>query len=334
MERINFNMRRSDIQLFGIRRSGIHGVADWMLSHFVFDRAIYNNVQLLPDGTMNVLRDHIDFVVGHHDSAGDNSPTDDVIANPIWRLVIFEDHNLQYVERHLRRSMPRVLLLRDPFNMIASRLAIVRGIGEKPENPEDLAHLRCNDPEAGIYFWKQYAREFLGETDYLRSDKCNVVKVNFNKWFAEEEYRKEVSEKAGWDFTDEGFGSRDGWKFSRGSSFENTIPSKMHLDSRWKLFEKDAEFRSYFDEEVHDLCREIFGRTVELKPVDDEEIPKKDASSIALSIILEAERAMQALTRGLAKNSNKLPVLRLNHLVVGDGINTNGNAVRRVLRSK
>lgn len=266
MERINFNMRRSDIQLFGLRRSGIHGLADWAIGHFVFDRAIYNNVQLLPDGTMNVLQDHIDFIVGCNDS-----PIDDAVADPKWRLVIFEDHDLRFIERHLRRSMLRVLMLRDPYNMIASRLQIVRYIGQDPQkNEEDMTHLRCNNPELGIYLWKQYAKEFLGQTNYLRSDKCQVVKVNFNKWWSEEDYRKEISEKAGWDFTDEGFNSTEGWKFSRGSSFENVLPSKMQLDSRWKQFENDPEFRSFFDSEVHELCREIFGWDIELKTTQDD----------------------------------------------------------------
>jgi tetratricopeptide (TPR) repeat protein len=255
MDRLDFDVDRSDIQFFGCRRSGIHGVADWVLGHFLSDKAIYNNVQLLPEGKFRVMREHIDFVV---------SPTDSPVLEPPYgptqRLVVFEDVHLKFIQRHLRKSRTRILLLRDPFNMLASRLAIVRQV-----DPES-AHFQCNNPEAGIYLWKIFAKEFMGETDYLGSNHCNVLKINFNEWYSNSLYREGISNKAGWPFTDEGFNSREGWKFSHGSSFENVDPKNMGLLHRWEKFADDEEYRSYFDDEVFYLCETIFGWVPDFKP--------------------------------------------------------------------
>lgn len=257
MDRLDFEVDRNDIQFFGCRRSGIHGVADWVIEHFTLDKAIYNNVQLLPEGKFRVMREHIDFIVSPVDSP--LSPT----SGYTQRLVIFEDCHLKYIQRHLRLSKTRILLLRDPFNMMASRLAIVRQVAD-PEN----AHYQCNNPERGIYLWKLYAKEYLGETDYLRASNanCHVLKIDFNEWYTNSLYREQIADKAGWSFTDDGFNSREGWKFSHGSSFENVEPKNMDLTHRWKQFADDEEFKSYFDDEVFQLCELIFGWTPDFRP--------------------------------------------------------------------
>ena len=106
--------------------------------------------------------------------------------------------------------------------------------------------------------WKAYAREFLGETSYLPAD---TVKVSFNAWFAEQDYRRQLAEKLGLDGSDRGVDevSSDGGGSSfTGQDFQNRARDMAVLD-RWRRFIDDPEFVAAFDEETVELSRRIFG---------------------------------------------------------------------------
>ena len=101
--------------------------------------------------------------------------------------------------------------------------------------------------------WKQYAREFVKPRLMPQA-----VRLNFNLWYVSADYRRELAGQLGWTFTDRGFGSKAGWKFSHGSSFGDTDPAKLELSSRWKRYENDEEFAAFFDDEVRQLSQQIF----------------------------------------------------------------------------
>jgi hypothetical protein len=143
-------------------------------------------------------------------------------------------------------------LLRDPFNTLASRLAIVH----KPGASEGWPDTNRNFPT----LWKQYAREFLNP-HFLP----HAVRVNFNRWYVNRDYRREIAAQLGWTFNDRGFGSKEGWRFSLGSSFGETDPKNLHLFSRWRHFEGNAEYVACFDDEMRDLSQRIFDFAPPLK---------------------------------------------------------------------
>ncbi|MEX2404784.1 MAG: hypothetical protein WD625_11670 [Balneolales bacterium] len=145
-----------------------------------------------------------------------------------------------------------LLVLRDPFNLFASRIksGLIQGhythYGVRPISTHTLKRI-----------YKQHAREFLGEKRYLK----NRVLINFNKWTADKEYRKAVAEKLRITFSDKGF--KEVSEVAGGSSFDGIKLSgqanKMKLHNRWKEFASDESFWSLFDVELVELAREIFG---------------------------------------------------------------------------
>ena len=106
--------------------------------------------------------------------------------------------------------------------------------------------------------WKAYAREFLGETGYLPAD---TVKVSFNAWFADEDYRRQLAEQLGLDNAARGINdvSSDGGGSSfSGQDFQHRARDMAVLD-RWQNFIDDPDYVAAFDEETVELSRRIFG---------------------------------------------------------------------------
>ena len=57
---------------------------------------------------------------------------------------------------------------------------------------------------------------------------------------------------------------------------------------------------------------------------------RKDGATIATALVNVTTEVVDACLKGLRRN--KAPHTRIVHLIVGDGINTNENALKRVLR--
>lgn len=145
-----------------------------------------------------------------------------------------------------------ILILRDPFNLFASRIraGLLNGHythhGAKPISGKILKRL-----------YKQHAREFLGKKRNLH----NKITVNFLSWTTDAAYRRGIAEKLEIPFLDKGF--REVPKVAGGSSFDGTKFSgkthEMKLHERWRHYAKDEDFWSLFDEELVELTAEIFG---------------------------------------------------------------------------
>ncbi|MCD4749741.1 MAG: hypothetical protein K8R59_10245 [Thermoanaerobaculales bacterium] len=138
-----------------------------------------------------------------------------------------------------------VLVLRDAFNTFAS----VRK-GKR----------RMRARLGGFYrhHWKDYAREFLGETTFLPAD---TIKISYNQWFSDQDYRREIAEKCDFSFSDQGLGemSVDGGGSSfTGQRFKNKVRD-MDVLGRWRHFMDDETYLGAFDDETIELSNRIFG---------------------------------------------------------------------------
>jgi hypothetical protein len=107
--------------------------------------------------------------------------------------------------------------------------------------------------ESTVRLWKGYAKEAIGETSYL----SNKVVVNFGRWYTIREYRNQISEKLGLEFTDEGI-KKVG---IRGSSFDGKkIKNSRNLGvlERWTEFIGNEEYNDLInDEELASLYRQV-----------------------------------------------------------------------------
>lgn len=251
-----------EIRFVGLRRSGTHAVQNWLISLFEGPVCYLNDVtekrKILPDQPS----DDLPAIRGVGKAARLNEPK-------CLLLYAMEDRRLQFL-RSFRFENPGggaepsrkidVLLLRDPYNTIASRLKIGR---DRPGNGffRDMFMRR---PDGTAFFpqlWKNYAKEFLGEMNCLNADK---LCVNFNRWKGEKSYRDEISHRlyAGRKSNEAAAREVPGWGF--GSSFDatefNGKADEMDLDNRWRVFADDPEFRELADDaEMRELSERIFG---------------------------------------------------------------------------
>lgn len=228
-----------DFHVYGMKRSGHHAVVNWILHHY--DSSVYYNNCILKKNYFYYANDTEIFKTG-------NEPYS-------IRVLSFEDRpdikesSIELVSKH-NKPKKNILILRDAYNNYASRF-------EKKIYPhkEKWNKTWRNYDDVGI--WKTYAKEFIGETNYL-----NSIKINYNFWFSSIEYRKELSKNFG-TFTDKGL--QQVLDFGAGSSFDyqkfNDKAQEMKVLQRWKRFYFDRHYykKIILDKEIEQLNKKIFG---------------------------------------------------------------------------
>ncbi|MDJ0556303.1 MAG: hypothetical protein QNJ68_18070 [Microcoleaceae cyanobacterium MO_207.B10] len=156
------------------------------------------------------------------------------------------------------------LIIRDPFNLFASRLNHRLKL---EQNNLDLGKatygnnfLSVRSPNQTVAdLWINYAKEYLGETNYL---KHNKICINYNQWFVDIEYRRNIAEKLQMEFSDVGINKVAGQ--GSGSSFEGKEfdgkATSMDVLNRWQKFADDPKYRGLFSNpEICEYSERIFG---------------------------------------------------------------------------
>ena len=151
-----------------------------------------------------------------------------------------------------------ILVLRDPFNMFASRAKSGLLLGHQTHHgarPISTLTLRR--------IYKQHAREFLREKKNLK----DLIPINFNEWNSSVEYRANIAKDLDLEFMDEGYKKVE--KTAGGSSFDGVAfsgnPHKMNLQDRWENYKNDDSYWELFDAEIADYSEKIFGKTPALQ---------------------------------------------------------------------
>jgi hypothetical protein len=174
-----------------------------------------------------------------------------------------------------------ILILRDPFNLFASRLEMIRKRG---------AHGGVVDSDKIVENWIDLARLAL---EWQEDRSPSKLVILYNKWAKDEGYRREISEALGGKFSDDsvrqvpiyGGGSsfaesglvklrlagilRQFWKVFRPSSYKNLgfywkrfwlADPRKKVTERWKSYERDPIYQRMFSNpKVVELCSKIFG---------------------------------------------------------------------------
>lgn len=231
--------------IWSLKRSGAHGVEEWLFPHLT-NHVFFNNVkpQSLFSGAPQKYKDKKD----------DDSTTWSDFVFGFEDVPFFFDGKMENCEDILKSAglyekygkIVNIIVLRDIVNLIASRLKIIRDGGPPPMSAD----------RETLNLWMLYAKEFMGITNHLTNKVC----INYNKWFIDEIYRRQISEQMGLKFTDKGketFGARK-------SSFDSmkTIGSISELKvlERWRHFEDDDEYiKVLSNPEALAISEEIFG---------------------------------------------------------------------------
>ena len=261
-----------EIRVFGQKRSGHHAVMGWLATQFSGSTFFLNDCIPFLDPFLNHINTE-GFIRRYRGLLrhGLHGRTNDLTVFPAqenpdasvekWRrtrkqrlIVSFEDFDLSCYEPHIvpsgyvggSRKVVNVLVLRDPFNHLASTMRFYGG-----EFTEECGeHVMC--------LWKQYAREVLGKTTYLPNRIC----ISYNQWFSSREYRDQVGSWFGVKNTDEGLNAVS--PNGGGSSFDKSAyhgkAQAMPVLNRWTEFASDARFLQLFaDPELAGYANMLFG---------------------------------------------------------------------------
>ncbi|MBF2034095.1 MAG: hypothetical protein IGR92_01130 [Leptolyngbyaceae cyanobacterium T60_A2020_046] len=259
-------INQTEIRMIGLRRSGNHALIKWIQKQ---QEGKFTHINDIPVRE-NPYRHEYEYFIDHYpeypkviqrlqrESRGIFEPKDCLIYN-------YEDHTLGEIldpglERkhdwYVGKSAKRIdiLIMRDPFNLLASR--IKKGFISVKSTRANFTDL-----------WLSYAREFVGETNYLTHNK---VCVSYNRWIQDEAYRREIAEQLGLTFTDAGFNHVA--RRAGGSSFDGTQhngdPTKMDLTGRWRHYLDNNLYRSLLNNpEIMAYSEKIFGQVEGLNEV-------------------------------------------------------------------
>jgi hypothetical protein len=265
----NNNVNEKEIKIIGMQRTGNHAIVNWIYSQCDELKCVLNNIPLNRNpfiafskrGTvkefdqnfkqkLNITAERLGFFARKKLLI---YTYEDELVQDVFNKFSSKKHDSWVGKSKIKYDL---LIIRDPFNLFASRLK------RDDNNIKNRYSLRNKlQREKVVSLWKNHAREFLGDTDYLSENK---VCVNYNLWFTEKKYRKQLAEKLNIKFTDQSI--NEVLHIGGGSSFDrtelNNEASKMKVLERWQEFAEDEGFISIFkDKEIIELYNRIFAGT-------------------------------------------------------------------------
>lgn len=252
------------IYVCGLKRSGLHALSFWLLGHCT-SNAFVNNSPAKRPGKSSVMSRTISTsplpVVLHQGDKIAYCFEGEEKFRPLPEavdllVVLFQSQHLWHLSAQdplvlgvEATNTKRVLLLRDPFNWAASYM-------KKSQHPDDTS--------VWPHLWKEYAKEYIGATNYLP----DAIKVNYNNWFVDQSYRRQLSVQLGLNFTDKALEVVT--SHGKGSSFELTKfdrrAQQMQVLERWQFFKDNAEYLEAFrrHQDIVEMAEEIFDLPPEL----------------------------------------------------------------------
>ncbi len=249
-------VNQKEIRIVGLKRSGNHGIITWIRHHYNHYVWHLNKISPMKNPYRN-LYEHYAKEDLKREAEARFSYKECLIYN--HENYILESLNNSILERkhdlYIGKSKTRydLLILRDPYNTFASMLQ-----GQKNNNKFSYIYTFPDNKKIITELWLDYAKEFLGETNYLKHTK---IMINYNHWVKNQTYRKSISKKLDLDFCDTGFNIVK--NYGGGSSFDGTKLTnqvdKMDILTRWRNFVNDEEYKKMLSPEIIEYSHKIFG---------------------------------------------------------------------------
>ena len=192
----------SDFIVFGIRRGGNHAIAQWLIPQIAGGVKYYHAVS--PERKEN----------NRFTTYGESGNTYVGLENV--RVSEFSENKEELLDGIELGEVKTIMILRNPWNQMASH------IQWRPESSPDR---------------RNYVIELISDfqDDYLTGIK-DIDFIIYDKWFQDINYRKQISEKLGLEFSDEGL--QTVVSIGGGSSFDgikyNGNAQEMDVLSRYK----------------------------------------------------------------------------------------------------
>lgn len=237
--------QKSFYRISGMRRSGNHALINWVLKQLP-GATCYNN-------NMGPFHPPEDTLIKKFSIRSFSKFNLLVSLEDKWTKDAFLDYDPLKFGGSKRQF--DILILRDPYNMFASRWVWKDEFGSLfRENPEHQKMI--------IEIWKDHARKFLVWIKEAENDQGKTsLAINYNRWFIDKSYRKEIAKKLELKFTDAG--KEDVSNYGHGSSFNgrdlHKKASNLKVLERWKGTIEDPEYRKLFEDlELRNLANSIF----------------------------------------------------------------------------
>jgi hypothetical protein len=244
----------------GMRRSGLHAISDWLSTLFKGPQFFLNDLNHAATVTQDTPCSELPSLPTSKQSRISDSKR--------LLLVSAEELSLACASRlalpcnlagHDTRRV-NILILRDPYNCIASRIrAFHANLGNGWT--QVLVERRSGGIRGVVRLWIELAQEFVAlETDPLR----NILLINYNRWFGDAQYRTLLASQIESDFPGAEKPNRVP-KYGFGSSFDGMSlgrnPERMNLFERWVSAIEDPLFREAmeYSTALHELSERIFG---------------------------------------------------------------------------
>lgn len=247
-----------EIRVHGLQRSGNHAILHWIACQCPGVALLLNDVRP-GSNPFESMEEYVEYRGGsvfrsvylwEDDSefhAADAPRERDIL------IYSYEDRELTPGDREQARSwlgpsrkFIDLLIIRDPLNFFASRLASWNRL------------TGIKDRRALLDLWKRYAAESLSPAALSRS---SPVTANFSLWAASRAYRRTLAQSLGLKFSDRGFNEMV--RIGPGSSFEgykhSSRASRMRVNDRWKNYSEDETFLSILsDPGLQELADGLF----------------------------------------------------------------------------
>ena len=178
----------------------------------------------------------------------------------IWNLVDNEPESLhERMQAHSQYNPDKkIIIIREFKNWIASlvkHMQSSRAITKKKQ--QWLSDSKTQEQKSLMHI---YLRTYLEHAQYFLSSN-DYTTILYDKWFSDEDYRKQIVSELGLEFTDMGRDKVS--KHGRGSSFDgldyNGKALEMNVLERYKTMINDDEYIEYIsnNQEALDLSNQI-----------------------------------------------------------------------------
>ena len=265
-------VNKKEVRILGLRRSGNHPIINWIGKQIQGQAVFMNHVRPLENPYRAQYESQLIF--GNNLSQQDWKYRD----TDWWKqekvgkfsfkdclIYSYEDQELDKIahpsferkhDLYLGKSEERydVIVMRDPFNLFASRLKHKPRDNRSYFSMLEVYSRRYSLPE----LWICYAKECLGETNFLKNKK---IFINYNQWFLDSNYRREIANQLKIDFSDNGLNDIPPQPSSfDGASYAGKA-NKMDVLNRWKLFIDNDLYRELLQTKgLLDYSINLFGQ--------------------------------------------------------------------------
>jgi len=198
--------------IFSMKRSGQHAIINWMMAQSKGSRH-FNNCKI-KNKVLVTKR------------GGKRIENGDCLT-----ICNIEDRRINMSFEHVKY----IVILRDPFNLVASRLYTdYLKMGTK---------MRTR--------WKSHVKKALTDE--------RIIDINYNEWFKDVNYRRQLADRLGLSFTDAGLNRipKIGGSSFDGNRYDGKA-QQMDVMNRWKSYVNNKSFWKEIDGEMVELSKQYF----------------------------------------------------------------------------